>query len=193
MFPPSRNSRENNDPIPHCPFGLLFVREILWPPQVSVPRICSVHVMSQAMFNYHLRQSHTRFMDIHAPIAIPSHQVSTCNYIPTRKALTKPSWSTVQPISTFQHLTIDLLPLLNYMSNQLDDLNDLEQLIYIQASKRIDSIWAQFVLDVMQKCENSHGLLQEDSHCCLTMADQEHLSTNTFINMNLALVFWWVQ
>jgi hypothetical protein len=184
-------SARNDNPIPFCPDGVIFLKPFVLPPISIIPRLIGgTQPIRAESFKFLFGHDFLSLQNVIVRSGIAARYPAA--RIPTRKG------------QTHAHLNEEAVPVVeNFVGLQLDrpvtgvdageDLppEDVIQEDDLDAPTWLSRLWYQFLSDVLQKCGNSHNM--PTSHCHLSMEDRRLATPETFKSLNLSLVFSRVQ
>ena len=186
--PPSR--RDQDLPVPFCPYGAVFLSDLKWPPETSSPRLALRNRVALSDLCY---QAYFKcdYKELHYKLVQSGIEARSNGRVPMRKGNTRPHRNrNPEPLPDFGRLTIafpetgadmgDDLPVEEVVTRRPEESPDLTA----------TRLWLRFLTDVLQKCGNEK---RGESYCCLAMADRERVNIDTYRDLDLSKVFRKVQ
>jgi hypothetical protein len=189
MFvPPARN---NDLPVPFCPYGAIFLKPFAIPPTSIVPRVAgAMQPIRDETFKFAYGHTYHELRNMILRTGFAAEGMS--GHIPTRKGDTFAHLQEGAPVvDAFQDLQIE------GAGAEVDQGNDLapEERIRLvhdrNATAWLSDLWNQFLSDILQKCGNSHNA--GSSHCRLVIQERRTVTAETYNCLNLAVTFNRVQ
>jgi hypothetical protein len=189
LFHPSEN-RNDNPPIPHCPYGVVYLDNLRWPEVCSTPRLAyrDGTALSDRCYQAYFSMS---YKELYHSKVKTGFAVLPTNYINSRKGRTRPHRNTnPESLPGLADLAI-ALPRPGFDVG--DDL-PVEEMVLPEPEEdsgtMLTKLWLRFLTDIMQKCGNERG---GTSYCRLTMEERESVTPEMFQDPDLSKVFWKVQ
>jgi hypothetical protein len=194
LFIPPRDRPGGDPPVPYCPNGVIFLRDLVLPPDVAVPRLRWGGMMNNRSFQKFFQCDYADLFKSNVHPGILNKADIPKTHIPTRKGATHRHHN-ANPVllQTFEHMEL-VLP-----EPAFDNGSDLPVEDIVLGEPLEDPalvftrLWNQFCSDMLQKCGNKRNDCTGASFCRISMTTREQITEQTYININLAQVFNKVQ
>ncbi|KAG2355242.1 hypothetical protein BDR07DRAFT_1381622 [Suillus spraguei] len=179
---------QNNDGLPFCAHGAYFLRDMMFPPISTVPRMLRTNVISQTSFIFFFGADQNTLRNRYHPTAYIPRSAIPKSWVSTQKSMLKRHRAdNPEPSAAFATLEYEAPPPPQDTGDDLpfDERLDLPPGLDEPFPITITKHWNQFCCDLLQKCGNMKGnpIMQER----LVVMEDMYKETN------LALIFHHVQ
>ena len=195
------NDPEEEEAVPFCPGGMMFLRRMVFPPEADSARLAVIpnrtlpdvvfkHMFGKVMTDLR-REMDPRYRVQNKPTRPPkrytvSRKMSTLRNPPEDEQEGPPeSFADLHDVAVVQGPQVEWGPDMEQMHEPLSDNDD------VGVPYRALEIWRQFASDVVQKIGNpsGKGRTQEDSYCILPPCIRMDVTVENLKDPNLARIF----
>jgi hypothetical protein len=176
---------------PWTPSGVIFFRNIMLPPDCSVPRMKHGRSITDRALLYFFKKDYRSIQRILDPVGILNKDDIPDSRIPTRKGMTQPCFNDDEPDRFNLGERGYALPPPQIDAGDDMDVEEAEGLNddpNATLDGKLTAIWYQFLIDVIQKAPNPKGQLNV-SYCRVQEKDRVKVRDAFYQNHSLSDVW----
>lgn len=179
---------EEDDTVPHNPFGLIFLRDIRVGSGYPVPRMYNEHFyLSDRAFLYLFKADRYSIQTeiIRSRIALPRNPSRIANRTKQKPIAAAPETAGRNPFGLMEQGHSLLPPPHDDGSDMEIDSDDEDNEIIEDMDAELFRLWSQFCQDIISVCPNRKGVGQA-SYCKLSEDERKKVNTSTYQDVVLS-------